>query len=137
MSRFYDEIFSQPRKQLTLLSCSVGSELHEMGVRMLSDLFEYQGWDTYYMGASVPDAAILNAIRERKPDLVALSVTMPPYLPVCEQLVRNLRSEYPELKIAVGGQAFRTTQALWEKWPIDHYASSASALIQWASSTFG
>jgi hypothetical protein len=43
MSQFYDDIFDQPRKSRALVSCAVGSELHEMGIRMLSDIFEYNG----------------------------------------------------------------------------------------------
>ena len=132
MSRFYDEIFNRPRKSKTLLSCAVGSELHEIGVRMLSDMFEYHGWDTIYLGAALPEAAILNAIKEHQPDLVALSVTMQPYLTECESVVLSIRKNFPAIKIAVGGQAFIPTERLWEKWPIDFYSKKAIDLIEWA-----
>ncbi len=71
MSGFFDEIFERPRKNRTLVAGAVGSELHEMGIRMLSDIFEYQGWDTFYLGAALPEQAVLEAIGEHKPDLVA------------------------------------------------------------------
>lgn len=131
MSRFHDEIFSQPRKNLTLVGCAIGSELHEIGSRMLSDIFEYNGWDTYYLGAALPKEAIMNAIEEYKPDLLTLSVTMPPYLQECEVIVNSIKKKYPDLKIAVGGQAFSKTQELWEKWNIDCYASSIRELVDW------
>lgn len=107
MSQFYPLIFSRPRKNCKFLSCSVGSELHEMGIRMLSDLFEYQGWDSIYLGAAVPAAAVLTAIRENKPDLVGLSVTMPQYLPLCLDIVRSIRDSGLSCKIAVGAELFR------------------------------
>jgi methanogenic corrinoid protein MtbC1 len=129
MSQFYDQIFSQSRKNLTLLSCAVGSELHEIGVRMLSDIFEYNGWDTFYLGAALPQNAILQAIDEYKPNLIALSVTMPPHLKICEQIIKAIRSKYPDLLIAVGGQAFLTTQELWEKWDVNFYSPSAAGLL--------
>ncbi len=132
MSSFYDEIFESPRKNKTLLSCAVGSELHEMGIRMLSDLFEHGGWDTYYLGAALPEDSIIEAIREYKPDLVALSVTMPPYLGVCEKITKRIRAEFPEVKIAVGGQAFNNTDRLWEKWGVDYHSPSANELLEWA-----
>lgn len=47
------------------LSGCVGSELHEMGIRMISDLFEYHGWDSYHLGAAVPKEAILHAIKRQ------------------------------------------------------------------------
>lgn len=131
MSRFHDEIFSRPRRDLTLVGCAIGSELHEMGSRMLSDIFEYNGWDTYYLGAALPEEAILNAVKEYSLDLLTLSVTMPPYLQECEAIVNSLKEKYPKLKIAVGGQAFDKTQAIWEKWNIDCYAPSIRALVAW------
>ncbi len=132
MSSFYDEIFESPRKTKVLLSCAVGSELHEMGIRMLSDLFEYKGWDTYYLGAALPEPSVLKSIGENKPDLVALSVTMAPYLAVCENIVKAIQENYPAVKIAVGGQAFVNTTELWKQWGVDFYSSNAGELAQWA-----
>lgn len=136
MSSFYEEIFDQPKNNLTLLSCAVGSELHELGIRMLADVFEYHGWNTYYLGAALPLKSILNAIEEHKPDLVALSVTMAPYLKTCEDIVHAIREKHPNVKIAVGGRAFVSTQKLWEKWDIDTYSDSTSGLLLWANKTF-
>lgn len=132
MSQFYDEIFSQPRSGNTLVSCAIGSELHEIGVRMLSDIFEYKGWDTYFLGAALPQAAIIAAIEEHKPNLLALSVTMVPYLKTCKQIVDAVRARYPDILIAVGGQAFLKTDHLWEKWDVDYYSSSAFGLLKWS-----
>ena len=137
MSGFYDEIFARPRKNRKLVSCAVGNELHEMGIRMLSDVLELNGWDTIYLGAALPEAAILEAIRSHEPDLVALSVTMPPYLSTCERVVQAIRSSYPNIKIAVGGQAFANTSELWERWDVDFFSTSASALARWAKGQFG
>lgn len=44
---------------------------------MVADLFENDGWDGIFLGAAVPEDSMLEAIRSDKPDLVALSVTMP------------------------------------------------------------
>ncbi len=136
MSRFYDEIFLQPRQPLTLICCAVGSELHEIGGRMLSDLFEYEGWNTVYLGAAVPEKALLNAILEHKPNLIALSVTMPQHLLECESLVSAVKKQFPEVKIAVGGRAFKMTSRVWEKWPVDYYADTAAELIEWSQHAF-
>lgn len=132
MGQFYDYIFSQPRKQKTIIACAIGSELHEIGIRMLSDMFEYHGWDSYYLGAALPVESILKSIDEHKPDLVALSVTMPPYLKVCETIVREIKKKYPNVKIAVGGQAFLRTESLWEKMNVDFYSPSAIELVKWS-----
>lgn len=137
ISQFYPLIFSRPRNGRKIITCSVGSELHEMGIRMLSDLFEYQGWDSIYLGAAVPPAAILTAVKEHQPDLIGLSVTMPQYLPLCLEVVRQIRDYAPGCPIAVGGRAFTMTDRIWEKWPIDIYAENADTLLQWSESTLG
>jgi len=133
---FYDEIFDRPRKSRTLVACAIGSELHEMGIRMLADIMEYSGWDTFYLGAALPEKAILLAIEEHKPDVIALSVTMPPYLSICENIVKSIRKTYPDVRIAVGGQAFRSTDKLWEKWDIDYYSKTAREFSTWADTIF-
>ena len=137
MAGFHDEIFSMPKKNRKLVSCAVGSELHEMGIRMLSDIFEYEGWDTYYLGAALPEDAILGAIKEYQPDLIALSVTMPPHLSVCEKVVKSIKTNFPNLKIAVGGQAFLNTDKLWSKWDVDFYSPSAVDFMDMVKDSFG
>lgn len=136
ISQFYNRIFNSTRKGLKLLACSVGSELHEMGARMVADLFEYSGWDTYYLGAAVPINNLLESIATNKPDLVALSVTMPQHLVVCKDIVYEISNKFPNLKIAVGGRAFSTTDNLWKQWPVDISTSNAKQLIEWAEKEF-
>jgi len=132
MGSFYDEIFAAPRNNKRLVSCAVGSDLHELGIRMLSDLFEQRGWDTYYLGAAQTEGSILKAIGEYEPKLIALSVTMPIHLSACEIIVRKIKETYPNVKIAVGGQAFMHTNGLWKRWEVDYYATNAEEFIEWA-----
>lgn len=133
LSQFYPAIFSKPRKGYKIVTCCVGSELHEMGVRMLSDIFEYHGWDSFYLGAAVSTERILDAIKENSPDLVALSVTMPHHLSLCNEVVNEIRAKYKDIKIAVGGRAFQTTDQLWKKWDVDISTDDALQLVEWAT----
>jgi methanogenic corrinoid protein MtbC1 len=133
LSQFYPVIFSRPRNKHKILTACVGSELHEMGIRMVSDLFEYNGWNSIYLGAAVPKEAMLHAIEENHPDLIGLSVTMPQHLPLCLEIVRAIREKNIDVKIAVGGRAFQMTNRIWEKWDVDAYAENASQMIEWAN----
>ncbi len=49
------------------------------------------------------------AIKKSIPDLVTLSVSMPQHLMDCEQAVREIKQEFPGVKVAVGGKAFEST----------------------------
>ena len=136
LSMFYPDIFGTPRTQRMIITCCVGSELHEMGGRMVSDLFEYRGWDSIYLGAAVPRDSLLHAVEEHKPHLVALSVTMPQYLGLCREAVYALKDAHPSVRVAVGGRAFATSDGLHRKWPVDMYTSTASELLAWAEKEF-
>lgn len=131
LSQLYPLIFGQERNGKSVLVACIGSELHEMGARMVADLFEYNGWDSIYLGAAVPVEALKAAVAANQPDLVALSVTMPQHLPLCREAVKQLREENFQTRIAVGGNAFAETD-IWKGWCIDIYTKDARELVKWA-----
>ena len=135
LSQLYPVIFSQKRRSKKILVACVGSELHELAARMVADLFEYNGWDSVYLGAAVPAEAVQAAVEAHQPDLVALSVTMPQHLLICKETVERLRSMYPAIKIAVGGKAFEWTNELWKNWRVDAYTQDAKTFVAWAVDT--
>nr|WP_319473007.1 cobalamin-dependent protein [uncultured Sphaerochaeta sp.] len=132
LARFYPYIFNQDPVDKKILTCCIGSELHEMGGRMVADLFEYHGWESVYLGAAVPIPSLVSAVAEHQPDLVALSVTMPQHLQTCYLAVKTLKEKYPSLLVAVGGRAFKTSGGIYKTWPIDVYTELATELVLWA-----
>jgi methanogenic corrinoid protein MtbC1 len=59
-----------------LLACPVGEE-HDLGLRMLSDVFEVNGWQTYYLGPDTPTVQLADAARTLGVQVVVLaSVTL-------------------------------------------------------------
>ena len=137
MTQMYPLLFSSERKNRTLLCACPGTELHEMAARIVADIFENDGWDTVYLGAAIPESAMMDAIRSNQPDLIALSVTMPQHLLICRDLVFAIRREFPDSKIAVGGKAFQSTDEIWKQWPIDFYTEDARELLQAVNNTIG
>ena len=129
MAQMYDLLFDGERKNKTILSVCPGMELHEMGARIVTDLFENHGWDSIFLGAAVPVDYIMDSVRENHPDLVTLSVSMPQHLMDCEKAVREIKQEFPAVKIAVGGKAFESTNDIWKKWPVDIYSTDARELL--------
>lgn len=129
MSQMYDKLFDGERRNKTVLSACPGMELHEMGARIIADLFENHGWDSIFLGAAVPVDYILDSVRENHPNLVTLSVSMPQHLMDCENAVHRIKDEFPDIKIAVGGKAFESTDAIWKKWPVDIFTWDARELL--------
>ena len=54
----------------------VSQEQHDVGARMVVDMFEKAGWDTIYMGANTPAESIAAAIRDFNADLLGISTTI-------------------------------------------------------------
>ena len=132
IGQLHPAIFSKPRNGYKILTAGVGSELHEMGIRMVSDVFENNGWDSIFLGTVKSGDIVIQAIEENKPDLVGISVTMPQYLTLCRDIVGEVRKKYPDLKIAVGGWAFHLTNELWKQWNVDVKVEDAAQLVSWA-----
>ena len=63
MAQLYPRIFRTEKNGRKIIATSIGGELHEIGVRIIADFFEMEGWDTYYLGANSPTAAIRSSHR--------------------------------------------------------------------------
>jgi MerR family transcriptional regulator, light-induced transcriptional regulator len=75
LARLQAEILMKPRTSESVLFACLGDELHEIGLRCASYVFEAEGWTTHYIGARTPSPAIINALGELKPSVAALSIT--------------------------------------------------------------
>ena len=62
MSQLYPKIFTSYKKGKKSLTTCIGDELHELGIRMVADLLELNGWDTIHLGSNTPAAEILNML---------------------------------------------------------------------------
>ncbi len=135
MSGLYSHIFSTQRKGKTLVACSISGELHEMGIRMVSDFFEMDGWDTYYLGANMPENQLLEALIEYKADVLALSVTLPTHVSKAATFIKKIRkhSALSDLKIMVGGYPFLINPELWKRVAADAFALNADQAISRAN----
>lgn len=89
-----------------VITCTPG-EYHQIGARMVADYFELYGWDGYFLGADTPADELMQYIREKKPDIVALSISVSFNLAKIRGLALKIREEFPDLTIITGGQGFR------------------------------
>lgn len=129
MSQLYPMIFTNKKIGRRFVATCVGGELHEVGIRMVADFFEMEGWDTYYLGANMPAKSILATIEEQEADVIGISTTMYFNLPVVKDLISALRASMVSrnLKILVGGYPLITSQDLWKQLGADEFAQDAQA----------
>jgi methanogenic corrinoid protein MtbC1 len=136
MSRLYPWFLSgQPRRRRMIAAC-VGDELHEVGLRMVTDLLEMDGWDTFYAGASVPAASLVETAVESGVKLIALSVTRTAHLPRLRETIGRIR-DHEALRhtaILVGGRPFAIAPDLAQRLGADGWAPSAASAVTLAGS---
>jgi methanogenic corrinoid protein MtbC1 len=135
MSQLYPRIFSTTRVGRCLVATCVGGELHEIGVRMVADLFEMAGWDSYYLGANTPAQGVLQAIEERQPDVLAISATLTVHVSQVRGMIERvrLRAAARAPLILVGGYPFLLSPELWRRVGADGYAADAQQAVQVAN----
>lgn len=131
MSQLYPYIFSTKKNGRRFVAMCVGGELHEIGVRMVTDFFEMEGWDTYYIGANTPASTIVQAMTDYRADVLGISATMTFHINVAADLIARVRESEvgKRVKILVGGYPFNHTPSLWQKLGADAYAPDAQQAV--------
>lgn len=103
----YPSMFATERiGKKTIISCSA-NEFHQIGGKMVADIFEFNGWDGFFLGANTPPEDMAAFIQETQPDVLGLSLSLLSNTPNLKKSIEIIRSDFPRLTIWVGGQAFR------------------------------
>lgn len=139
MSQLYPRLFGNRKNGRTLVATCVAGDLHEIGVRMVSDFFEIEGWSTFYLGASVPAAGVIRTLRDRRADVLAVSATMPFHVRAVSDLISEVRASEVggRVKILVGGYPFAVAPDLWRSVGADAMARDAEESVAVADRLLG
>ena len=124
-------VFMGPHQDHSAVIACVADEFHQLGGRMVADIFEIHGWKSHFLGANTPHGDLISMIDHTKPDLVALSLSVYFNLPSLLVTLAEITEKNPHLPVLVGGQAFRWggTDALSRYQPV-RYVSSLDELEQ-------
>jgi len=107
MIRLQPQLFSTERTGKKAVIACVANEYHQVGAKMIADIFEMNGWDGYFIGANTPIADLIRFLEGKNPDLIGLSLSIYYNLPELENTLVKIRQHFPDLPVMVGGQAFR------------------------------
>ena len=140
MGRLYtDFCMTTSRNGRTLLAACAENEKHEVGLRMICDLLELQGWDATYLGAAVPQDSLVAMVLRDRPDVLALSASIAPHLPQLRSLIQAVRAATGQAApyIMVGGRPFLDDDALASRVGADAMAHDASGAVDRLRERFG
>lgn len=132
MSRLYPKLFARPARGPRVVIACVAGELHEIGARMVADVLQLEGFDTYFLGASVPTADLVRFVRDKAAAVLGLSATIPAHLGRLDATIRAVRDDDAtrRVKVVVGGSPFGRIRGLWKSIGGDACARDARDAVE-------
>lgn len=106
LNELFEQIISEQKNSQRVVVAGVENEHHQVGMKMVADVFEMKGWESFFLGTGIPVAELIRFIRQVKPDLVAISLSVYFNFANVLKMLEELRRVFPNLQIIFGGQAF-------------------------------
>ena len=119
----------------SVVVAGVEGNQHIIGLRMVADAFELAGWDVRYLGPDTPTRSLVQLVRDGRPDLVALSASMPQHLRSAREAIACLRAELGEScpSVLLGGLTINQFSPLVAVLGADATGPDARSAVETAS----
>ncbi len=113
------------RSRGVVVATTPPGERHGFGVAMVSDIIRGRGFEVLELGPDLPIDSLISVLRRMSGlKAVCLSVVSTEHLPACEEVVRQVKAEFPDVFVIVGGRAFASSREA-EEMGADGFASEA------------
>ena len=107
MIQLQPRLFTTERTGKKAVVACVANEYHQVGAKMIADVFEMNGWDGYFIGANTPTEELIRFLETQQPDMIGLSLSLYFNLQELKTALEQIRNKLPDTPVVVGGQAFR------------------------------
>jgi methanogenic corrinoid protein MtbC1 len=106
MNELYPSIVSNIELDRKVIVTCAPNESHQLGAKMVADIFEKNKWNAKFLGANTPLTELIRYIEQEKPYCVGISLSVYFNMPMLLEMVKTIRRYFPQQRIFVGGQAF-------------------------------
>ncbi|MCX6396862.1 MAG: cobalamin-dependent protein [Propionibacteriales bacterium] len=130
LTDLYPRLFTGTPSPHRLVAVDAPGSLHQVGLRMVVDLLEFEGWETSYVTSTDP-GDIVDHVAQHQASVLAISVSMPGQIPHVQALIAAIRSDprARDVKVLVGGRPFTVAPELVSAIGADDFASSAADAV--------
>jgi 5-methyltetrahydrofolate--homocysteine methyltransferase len=123
---------SDVKKSGKVVMGTVEGDVHDIGQRMVCIMLEGAGFEVLSLGADVPTADFVNAVKTKSPDILGMSALLTTTAPRMKGVVEALQKEglRDKVKVMVGGAVLN--QRLADEYGADGYAPDAASATRLA-----
>lgn len=138
LAQLYFEAEPPPHVRGNAVITGVEGEFHNVGAHIIADVLEHDGWNIRLLGSDLPISDILDIV-ERHEDIVekhgavvlGVSTTMGTNVPATARLISEAKHRFgTEIRIVVGGGAFRSAPHMAEQIGADGYAHDVQTALE-------
>ena len=117
-----------------LIACADGPH-EELGAQMVGDLFQADGWETFFVGGGVPDDEILALVGQMRPHVLLIFGAQPEAVPNTRSLIERIREvgTCPAMNIVVTGGIFNRAEGLWREIGADAFCELLRGVLSLAN----
>jgi methanogenic corrinoid protein MtbC1 len=122
----------EPRSGKRIVVVCGEGENEELGAQITADLFEAEGWTTWFIGAGVPNDEILAFVADSEPDILCLYGTRPSGVPDARRLIDLIREVgvCEDMQILASGGVFNRAEGLAEEINADLFAPNVTESLK-------
>jgi 5-methyltetrahydrofolate--homocysteine methyltransferase len=123
---------SGAKKTGTVVMGTVQGDVHDIGQKMVCIMLEGAGFEVFSLGADVPAADFVKAVKTKSPHLLGMSALLTTTAPRMKQVIAALEAEglRERVKIMVGGAVLN--QKLASDFGADGFAPDAASAVRLA-----
>lgn len=132
MTDLYPGIVNTDPRHRRLVAIHARGSAHHLGLRMVADVLECEGWSTTYLIDDLPIDELIALIVDEHADLLLISASMPGQVPDLGELIAALRRDVRTrgVKVVVGGRPFVVAPQLVDAVGADGWAPDARSAIR-------
>jgi len=121
----------------TIVICTVKGDVHDIGKNLVSMMLEGAGFRVLDLGTDIAPEKLVEAVREQRPQIVAMSTLLTTTLHRIPEAVKALEAAglRGNVKVMVGGAP--VTQAFADRAGADGYAPDAALAVEKAKELLG
>ena len=96
--------------QYKAVICTPDGELHGLACNMIESLLLSKGFKVYNISTSIPTEYIVDYMRDLRPDIFFISITLEENIKSAERLVQQIHLKYNnKLPVVIGGSAYSSS----------------------------